>query len=162
MSNKLTGNTYREIYEIIKNFPELSNSLPKNIIKSIKTRASSSSKNSQSESTISKDALSVCVYLYLKYGNVDEKTKNDFKYLLINNELKNKIDNNHAVNNYEIDRPLTPELENLVLNIRIKAEKKISEYISKEEVGYNNCLIEEMQKMLKEKGVEFIRKARIK
>lgn len=160
MSNKLTSDMYREIYEIIKNFPELNNNIPSNIIKSIKTRASSSNKNVQSEGAISKDALSVCIYLYLKYGNVDEKTKNDFKYLLINNELKNKMDNNLAVNNYEIDRPLTPELENLVLNIRIKAEKEISKYISKDEVGYNNCLIEEMQKMLKEKGIEFKRKVR--
>lgn len=167
MKNKLSVDIYKETYEVLKIYPELFKQIPKEIQKYIEKQALKSVRifeySSEEEifSQIDKKSLSLFAYLYIKYGNLNESQKDEIKKILINNEIeaikKSKVENfaDDIMNRIKIDfeNDIDSERNQIINEVKLEAEKKVNQYISENELGYEHYLYLEIQKRLAERGI---------
>lgn len=157
MINRLSNDIYKETFYAITENQVLIDSMPPKVLSFIKKNAVKSSKKFEflnGEDTItqlSKEALELYTYFYLKYGNLSNDEKEKIKRVLVRNSIdKAKLD---AQN---IEPYLNKIIEDDIVE-QVKEESKniIKEYISPEDIGYENELYEEMKPRLDELQIEW-------
>ena len=96
MVKSIRGQEYVEVYEVIKKNESFLEKLPKDIIRHIENKAKKSryifnyDETKDIFSQISRNALSLVTYLYLKYVCDDENEKKKMKKTLCENKLEFK------------------------------------------------------------------------
>jgi len=91
---KYTYKEYAEVYEVIKVNKDLCEKLPKEVVTHIKDNAKRTrhvfefDKKEDILKQISRKALLLVIYLYLKYVEEDTSMREEMKEILVKNEMK--------------------------------------------------------------------------
>lgn len=164
---KISASVYKETYYVLKKYPDLLKCIPNKILKHVEREASKSKQSIQLNEKqevllqISKDSLALCIYFYMKYGNLSEVQREKMKELLVNNEIKmhhfyGENNNTNDILN-SVEKDLNSDIvfreKEIIKQVKLDAEEKIKQYITEDELGYEHYLYKEMKKVLDEKGI---------
>ena len=156
MSN-LSNDVYKETYYALTENDTLLELIPSNILAFIKERANSSSmvfdflNEDESILQLSKNALELYTYLMIKYGNLNADDKERIRHIVIQNSIDKAdlvVDSFESYINSKIDNEIIGQ-------VKADSEETINQYLSKDDIGYENELYLEMKKRLDELEIDW-------
>ncbi|MBR6253346.1 MAG: hypothetical protein IKR04_05895 [Clostridia bacterium] len=155
--DELSNDVYKETYYALTENTKLINSIPSNVLLFIKKNAKKSNKQfdflSEDKTILqlSKKALELYTYLYLKFGELDDNNINKIKEIIIKNSLEKSNSSINSIESY-----LYKTIENEIISqVRKESEEIVNEFLSVDDIAYESELYNEMKQRLDDLQIEW-------